>query len=69
MNGMHNEQENGVRLADRYWEVGVKLNVRHYRKYCQRLDRQLRKLEARFARPQGQPMPLLRRNFDGNPVK
>jgi hypothetical protein len=69
MNGMHDEEDGGVRLAECYWNVGVKLNVRPYRRYCQRMDRRLRKLEARFALPQREPIPQFRRNFDGKPVK
>ena len=64
MNALCEEEEVGVRLARRYWDVGVNLNVRRYRKYCRRMDRQLAKLEARWARPTPTTIPLFRRNFD-----
>ena len=58
-----------IGLGRRYWDTGVNLNVKRYGRYCRRLDRQLKKLENRWAHL-AVPAVALRGNFfDGKPVK
>ena len=62
--------ENGWRigLGRRYWDTPVNLNVKRYTRYCRRLDRQLTKLETRWAHL-AVPAVALRGSFEGKPVK
>jgi hypothetical protein len=60
------EHREWVGLDRRHWDMPVNLNVRHYRQLCRRMDRQLRKLEMRWAHL---AVVSYDRIFDEKPVK